>query len=605
MKNLPQMSHESLSKRPKWLARGVSFQLALIGTLLITALSFVSPPGIPNSDDLLRLVTVRDLLAGQSWFDLTQYRLGLDQGTLMHWSRLVDAPIAAIVKMTVFLTGNELLGEKIAQLIWPMVTLFLALLAVNIACIRLKRPPMRGPATIVATAALLTIGVFGTGFLDHHNIQIALALWLMTCLILGEKPVRYHRAAGVIAVMMLAIGMEVMPYVAVACAWVTVNFLFGRLNSGAASAFGTALATASLAVFFATVGPAHYFNVYFDAFSIYHVTLCVVGGFGLAIIAERAHSSGAKLFALGLLTIIIALILFYIFPEFIINPLSKLDPRLRAFWLDGVIETRSIFDLWQSDPFALLGIFGLASFGFLAALHIAVFNKGDIRQFAALSLVMLISAIAVTAWQQRGMLFAAPFAILPLSYVLTTLRARYHETRSHLALIGMVSFGILSLNIFWWLLGANLAHYFLNAPTLQEQAASASPRDYCYGADVYDALSKEKTGVVLGATDIGANILLYTDHRALAGPYHRNMAGNLAMIDAMTASPLRAKSIVQRAGVTLIADCINSADSVDFIEARPIGLQAKLRQGAAPYWLEKIESTANDPLVLYRVKLDE
>ena len=40
---------------------------------------------------------VRDLLAGQGWFDLHQYRMAPPEGTLMHWSRLVDIPLAALL----------------------------------------------------------------------------------------------------------------------------------------------------------------------------------------------------------------------------------------------------------------------------------------------------------------------------------------------------------------------------------------------------------------------------------------------------------------------------------------------------------------------------
>ena len=47
-----------------------------------------------STDDAMRLAGVRDLLAGQSWFDLTQHRLDPPQGSPMHWSRLIDAPIA-------------------------------------------------------------------------------------------------------------------------------------------------------------------------------------------------------------------------------------------------------------------------------------------------------------------------------------------------------------------------------------------------------------------------------------------------------------------------------------------------------------------------------
>ncbi len=51
----------------------------------------------PDNDDAMRLVEVRDLLNGQGWFDLMQYRLGPAPGTLMHWSRFVDLPIAALI----------------------------------------------------------------------------------------------------------------------------------------------------------------------------------------------------------------------------------------------------------------------------------------------------------------------------------------------------------------------------------------------------------------------------------------------------------------------------------------------------------------------------
>ncbi|TIV65425.1 MAG: GtrA family protein, partial [Mesorhizobium sp.] len=72
-----------------------------------------------DNDNLLRLVEVRDLLAGQGWFDLHQYRMGLEGGFVMHWSRLVDAPIAVIVLAASALTGSRPLAEDVAQVLWP------------------------------------------------------------------------------------------------------------------------------------------------------------------------------------------------------------------------------------------------------------------------------------------------------------------------------------------------------------------------------------------------------------------------------------------------------------------------------------------------------
>jgi hypothetical protein len=53
---------------------------------------------LPDPDDALRLVELRDWLGGQGWFDVTQYRIDpAHGGVAMHWSRLVDVPLAAVV----------------------------------------------------------------------------------------------------------------------------------------------------------------------------------------------------------------------------------------------------------------------------------------------------------------------------------------------------------------------------------------------------------------------------------------------------------------------------------------------------------------------------
>src|ERR1044072_5729070 len=46
-----------------------------------------------DTDDNMRIMQVRALLAGQGWYDLPQHRLA---GSNIHWSRLVDLPIAAL-----------------------------------------------------------------------------------------------------------------------------------------------------------------------------------------------------------------------------------------------------------------------------------------------------------------------------------------------------------------------------------------------------------------------------------------------------------------------------------------------------------------------------
>ena len=45
-------------------------------------------------DNAMRLVRVRDMLAGQGWFDSVQHRLGPPDGLTMHWAQWIDGAIA-------------------------------------------------------------------------------------------------------------------------------------------------------------------------------------------------------------------------------------------------------------------------------------------------------------------------------------------------------------------------------------------------------------------------------------------------------------------------------------------------------------------------------
>src|SRR5258708_6574158 len=81
-----------------------------------------------STDDAMRLVEVRDLIAGQAWFDLAQHRLD-PPGTPMHWSRVIDAPLAALILMLRPLAGMEG-AEAITLTLWPTLLFGAALILV-------------------------------------------------------------------------------------------------------------------------------------------------------------------------------------------------------------------------------------------------------------------------------------------------------------------------------------------------------------------------------------------------------------------------------------------------------------------------------------------
>ena len=312
----------------------------LIATLVLTAMYWgMESSGIANSDDILRMVTVQDLLGGQSWFDPVQYRLGLETGTLMHWSRLVDAPIALIYQLSFIVTGSDAIAQTVAKTLWPAMMLFLALSGLTFAAKRIGRDDMIGPVVLIGAVSFFSIGIFSKGSLDHHNIQVALSVWLVALILPASNETRAHGLAGVVAVLMLAIGMETLPYVAIAGLWVAGRFFLGLLDSHTAKAFGLSLTVSAIAVLILTVAPGSYFSAYCDAYSIFHVAMAGIGGLGLAVTAYAlATSTQSRTAGLLLTAMMTGGVLFFVFPQCLADPLASLDPKLGTFWLEGVIE---------------------------------------------------------------------------------------------------------------------------------------------------------------------------------------------------------------------------------------------------------------------------
>jgi hypothetical protein len=107
---------------------------------------------------------------------------------------------------------------------------------------------------------------------------------------------------------------------------------------------------------------------------------------------------------------------------------------------------------------------------------------------------------------------------------------------------------------------------------------------------------------VLAVSNLGAPVLRHTWHRTSAGPYHRNIDGNLAALDAFAGPVGEAEAIVRRNGVGVIAICRGNGESRVFARRAPEGLMAALLSGKAPDWLEIVPESRGKPLELYRVR---
>ena len=91
-------------------------------------------------------------------------------------------------------------------------------------------------------------------------------------------------------------------------------------------------------------------------------------------------------------------------------------------------------------------------------------------------------------------------------------------------------------------LGSGAAHAVMVTGVITPKIVKSGDAGTCQHASDYAPLAALPRGRVLAFIDAGPFILLKSKHAVLAAPYHRNQAGNLAMLDMFLAAPDDAKA---------------------------------------------------------------
>jgi hypothetical protein len=555
----------------------------------------------PNADNdsLMRMVEVLDFLSGQGWYDLHQYRMGPEGGFLMHWSRFVDAPIAALLLLAKAVTGSMESAETIVEILYPALlmaaTMFLLLRLVR----RLGNAESLLPAVVIGALALYQLPLFQGAALDHHNIQLVLVLAAILFLTSDDRRPLAGFAAGIAASLSLVVGMETAPYVAVAGAVAAIGFLFrGDREHPSAAGFGAGFGLVSILSFLATVPESLWGAPRCDAFTLPQMSVAALAGAGLfaATSLPACRTSFARRFlSLLALAVAVAALVLFAFPECIAAPYAGLDPKLKSYWLDAVTEAQSIRQVLVADPSMAATYYCTP---LLAALVLGLqLRKGEAGREALVFAVFLVAAVLVSFWQVRGVFFSIPLSVVPLAAWVGGWRARIGDHPTKGDTVKLLAVWLLSINMVWGLTAQSLAHQFTADKVTDDMPLKAS----CVARDDYAALAALPRATVLAVSNLGAPILRYTPQRVLAGPYHRNVEGDLATLNAFIGTDTEAHDIVRRYGVTIVASCAGNDETESLSRRAPDGFAARLAKGEVPTWLSPVPSTADSPLKLFRV----
>nr|WP_047167368.1 hypothetical protein [Sphingomonas sp. Y57] len=552
--------------------------------LLAVARNRIAPLEMWDPDDYLRLQQVRDWLAGQSFFDVTQYRIDPPNGVPMHWSRIVDLPIAGLILLLQPLLG-EANAERAAACAVPLIAFAGTLWAVALATARLAGRRTALLAVALATMAPMILFHVLPMRIDHHGWQTALGLFAVAACF-DRQPLRGGTTGGVVTALWLAVSLEALP-VAAAIALLLALRCLCRGETDRLRAFAAAFGGASLVLFAAFHGRAAWGQYWCDAVSPAWfgplIVTPIAAAIGLRIAARRG--AGARLTALVLAAGLGVGLLAATAPACLAGPFAALDPVSRHFWYDNVLEG---LPLWRQPADNAAMLVGFPLIGLLGTLTAwrGARTSAEARNWLAMAAI-LAAAFAVALLVQRAGAFAHGCALPGTAWLLARMLGAIDRWRRMPARITASAAAFLALSP----IGAVAAGVVVVDRALP-RASTAAPRmpvRYCFApCTSLDPVARLPRGTILTGLDLTPRLLIATPHSYAGSGHHRDPQAIRRVILAFTEPPEVAHRIMAAHGMAYLLIDPTGAETGLYAGASRAGLAARLLRGETPAWLEPV-----------------
>ncbi len=548
-----------------------------------------------DTDDNMRLMQVRAWLNGQSWYDLRQYRMNPPVGYDMHWSRLVDLPIAALILgLRPFVGPRE--AEMLACGIAPLLPLSIAILGIG-ACVRRLVSVYAWPLAIVLLLCCsATMLMFMPERIDHHGWQLAM-LALVVAGLSDPKGARGGAIVGVASAVSLTIGLEMLPYAAIAGAILTLRWIWDRNEAPRLTIYAVTLGAGS------GIGYA-LFASYADAVlrcdaltPVWLSVMVLAGGLLFALGWANPENRWVRLGLSALAGAVIVAGFAYCFPQCLGRP-EQASPELQKNWLDMIREAKPIYahPFRVAFPVAVMPVVGVIG----AALATWRARGTALGGAWATVLLFVTGAALLLLWQARAgpaaQMLAVPGAVA-LGWLLVP---RFQASRSALvrvfgtvAAIVLIASGLFAGLAIRWLP--------IDRPTKRVQIIDHAS-GLCPTMTSLLPLNRYPKAVIFSFIDLGPRIITITHHDAIAGPYHRNGEAILDVQHAFSGTPENFRRIAAKHGATLLLVCPNMAESTIYRVRAPGGFYDQLAHRKTFDWLEELPMPAKSPLRLWRIK---
>ncbi|MGN6059284.1 MAG: AcrB/AcrD/AcrF family protein [Sphingomicrobium sp.] len=578
----------------KWKLIVVLAWLAFCAWYIFNSFDNIQYFRLGDTDDNMRMMQVRGLLHGQGWFDLRQHHLNPPIGFNIHWSRLVDLPIAGLIlALRPFLGGPG--AERWAAGIAPLLPYLLLIFSLSITARRLIDPRAYPLAIAALMFAGSTNGMFMPERIDHHGWQLAL-LALSVSAITDPKRVRGGITLGVSTALSLAIGLEMIIYLAILGAaavlfWVQDVTERERLRDYAVSLGG---ATALCFLVFAS-----YDNraPVCDALSPVWLSDALLGGalmYGLALLSP---GDWRKRLALAIVAgAIIAAFHALMWPH-CLQRLEGVSPEVDRLWLRYVKEARPFYRHgWRIATLIIgLPITGLIGWGLLAWVR----RRDPVMLRRVLGAAApALAATLLLFWQTRtgpASQMLATVGCAALVWILVPLA--WNSKSSVVRVVGAVVFTVVGVGA-----GAPFVLRFIpEPPPTKEDVAIGHANALCASLWGMRPIALQPKGLVFTFVDLGPRLITITHHDAIAGPYHRNGQQIADVMNAFRGDADQAHRIIDKYHATYLLTCPMSSTTTIFTSETPNGFYGQLEAGKVPNWLQRVQLPKDSPFKMWRI----
>ncbi|HEX3423589.1 MAG TPA: AcrB/AcrD/AcrF family protein [Sphingomicrobium sp.] len=551
--------------------------------------------GLSDTDDNMRIMQVRALLHGQGWYDLRDYRMNPPFGANIHWSRLVDLPIAGLIlALRPFLGGAG--AERWAVAIAPLIPYLLLLYSLALTARRLIHPLAYPLAFLAILFAGSTNGMFMPERIDHHNWQLALLAFSMAG-IADPKPVRGGLVLGITSALSLAIGLEMIIYLALAGAAMVLFWVHDLDETDRLRAYSLSL-VGGIAIGFVLFASYDDRGAVCDALSPVYVSDALLGGALMYGLAWLSPGDWRRRLALAFIAgVVIAGFHAGTWPQCLQKP-EHISPEAERLWMSYVKEARPVYRHGWRIATLILTLPITGGIGWLVLAWVRRREPDIFKRILAVAAPALAASLLLL-WQTRTGPAAQMMASVGAAALVWTLwpvfwKSKYPAIRAAGASLALVV-GI----------GAAVPAVVDLIPegkATPYEASIGQANNLCASLWGLHPVAIQPKGLVFTFVDLGPRLIVLTHHDAITGPYHRNWRQIVDVMNAWRGSADRAHQIiVDKYHSNYVLSCPRSSTTTIFMSEVPKGFYGQLERGQVPKWLQPVQLPEDSPYKMWRV----